>query len=47
MQIQEDLIKFCKFLQDNEAKKNRAELRLQQESKAREAKEKEIGELKT
>lgn len=31
MEIQESLIKFCKFLQDNEAKKKRAEGRLDEE----------------
>lgn len=45
MQIQEDLIKFCSFLQDNEAKKKRAETRLTEERKMKELKEKEILEL--
>ena len=45
MQIQEDLIKFCNFLQDNEAKKKRAETRLADERKMKESKEREIQEL--
>ena len=44
--IQEDLIKFCKFLQENEGKKNRADKRLQEEERARIQKEIEISELK-
>ncbi|EGR32008.1 hypothetical protein IMG5_098340 [Ichthyophthirius multifiliis] len=45
LNIQAELINFCKFLQDNEAKKNRAEKRLQDELKQKEQKEKEIKEL--
>ena len=31
MQLQEELINFCKYLQDNEAKKKRAENRMREE----------------
>jgi chromosome segregation ATPase len=40
--IQQELIMFCKFLQDNENKRLRAERRLMDETKARQAKENEI-----
>ena len=45
MQIQAELINFCKFLQENEAKKVRAEKRLLEETKQKEIKEKEIKDL--
>ncbi|CAK68257.1 unnamed protein product (macronuclear) [Paramecium tetraurelia] len=45
MEIQESLIKFCKFLQDNEAKKKRAEGRLEEERRQKIQKEKEIQDL--
>ena len=45
MNIQEELIKFCKFLQDNDAKKVRADKRYEEEKKAREQKEKDILDL--
>ena len=38
--IQQELIMFCKFLQDNENKRQRADRRLADEQKAREAKTK-------
>ena len=40
--MQEELITYCKFLQDNEAKKKRAEGRFLDEEKGRISKEKEI-----
>jgi hypothetical protein len=43
--IQEELIRFCKFLQDNDAKKIRADKRYDEEKKAREQKEKDIVDL--
>ncbi|KAL4462136.1 hypothetical protein ABPG72_010452 [Tetrahymena utriculariae] len=43
--IQAQLINYCKFLQDNEAKKNRAEKRLQEETKQRDQKDKDIKEV--
>jgi len=43
--IQEELIKYCKFLQENDAKKARAEKRYQEEKEAREKKQSEIGAL--
>lgn len=43
--IQEELIKYCKFLQENDAKKARAEKRYQEEKDARQKKEQEIGSL--
>ena len=43
--IQADLIHFCSFLQENEAKKIRAEKRLVDERNARKAKEEEIETL--
>jgi chromosome segregation ATPase len=42
LQIQEDLITYCKFLQDNEAKKARAEKRYHEEHEARIKKEQDI-----
>ena len=45
MAIQEDLIKFCKFLQENEGKKIRAEKRLDGEKTALKKKKSEIKEL--
>jgi DNA repair exonuclease SbcCD ATPase subunit len=45
LQIQEDLIKFCRYLQENDSKKIRAEKRFADEQKARVAKEQEIKEL--
>lgn len=44
--IQEQLIRFCKFLQENEAKKNRADRRAQEEERLRDQKQKEIDALK-
>ncbi|CAD8125800.1 unnamed protein product [Paramecium sonneborni] len=44
-QIQEELIKFCNFLQENEAKKKRALVRFQEEKSYKEQKEKEIQDL--
>jgi hypothetical protein len=40
------LIKFNKFLQENESKRNRAEKRAQEEKKQGDVKEKEITHLK-
>jgi len=47
LELQESLIKFNKFLQENESKRNRAEKRAQEEAKQRRAKEAEIAKLKT
>lgn len=46
MAIQEQLIRFCKFLQENEAKKNRADRRAQEEERLRDQKQKEIDALR-
>lgn len=46
MELQESLIKFNKFLQENESKRNRALKRSTEEKKQRELKEKEIEKLK-
>lgn len=46
MAIQEQLIRFCRFLQENEAKKNRADRRAQEEERQRDQKQKEIDNLK-
>jgi len=43
--IQEELIKYCKFLQENDAKKARAEKRYQEEKEARLKKQQEIASL--
>ncbi len=40
------MIRFCKFLQENEAKKNRADRRAQDEERIRDQKQKEIDSLK-
>lgn len=45
LQIQEDLIKFCRYLQENESKKTRAEKRFVDEQKTRLTKEQEIRDL--
>jgi hypothetical protein len=42
LELQESLIKFNKFLQENESKRNRALKRAAEEKKQRESKEKEI-----
>ncbi|KAJ1396274.1 hypothetical protein B484DRAFT_458923 [Ochromonadaceae sp. CCMP2298] len=47
LELQESLIKFNKFLQENESKRNRALKRSAEEKKQRELKEKEIEKLKT
>lgn len=47
MELQESLIKFNKFLQENESKRNRALKRAAEERKQREAKEQEIKQLET
>lgn len=46
LELQESLIKFNKFLQENESKRNRALKRAAEEKKQREMKEKEIEKLK-
>jgi len=46
LELQESLIKFNKFLQENESKRNRAIKRGAEEKKQREIKEKEIEQLK-
>lgn len=46
LELQESLIKFNKFLQENESKRNRALKRSAEEKKQREMKEKEIEKLK-
>lgn len=46
LELQESLIKFNKFLQENESKRNRALKRSAEEKKQRELKEKEIEKLK-
>jgi hypothetical protein len=46
LELQESLIKFNKFLQENESKRNRAMKRTAEEKKQRELKEKEIEKLK-
>jgi len=46
LELQESLIKFNKFLQENESKRNRAIKRGAEEKKQREVKEKEIEQLK-
>jgi len=46
LELQESLIKFNKFLQENESKRNRAVKRAADEKKQREQKEKEIKRLK-
>lgn len=46
LELQESLIKFNKFLQENESKRNRAMKRIAEEKKQREIKEKEIELLK-
>ena len=46
LELQESLIKFNKFLQENESKRNRAMKRSAEERKQRELKEKEIERLK-
>lgn len=46
LKLQESLIKFNKFLQENESKRTRADKRCADESRQREAKEKEIVKLK-
>lgn len=45
LELQESLIKFNKFLQENESKRNRALKRASEEKKQRELKEKEIDKL--
>ena len=45
LELQESLIKFNKFLQENEAKRNRAVKRFNEEKKIRESKETEIKTL--
>ena len=45
LELQESLIKFNKFLQENESKRNRAIKRASDERKQREQKEAEIGRL--
>ncbi|KAM3145342.1 hypothetical protein pb186bvf_002670 [Paramecium bursaria] len=45
MQLQEELINFCKYLQDNEAKKKRAENRMREEQKIRIQKEQDQKDL--
>ena len=45
MTLQENLIRFNKFLQENEAKRTRAEKRAADEVRARKGKQKEIEEL--
>merc|ERR1719224_220085 len=47
LELQESLIKFNKFLQENESKRNRAIKRASDERKQREQKEAEIGRLHT
>lgn len=47
LELQESLIKFNKFLQENESKRNRAIKRANDEKKQREAKEQEILRLKS
>jgi len=47
LELQESLIKFNKFLQENESKRNRAVKRAADEKKLREVKEVEIAKLKT
>ena len=47
LELQESLIKFNKFLQENESKRNRAIKRAADERKQREAKEGEIVKLKS
>lgn len=46
LQLQESLIRFSKFLQENDAKKARAEKKATEEIKAQNVKEKEIRSLK-
>ena len=46
LELQESLIKFNKFLQENESKRTRAEKRASEEAKQREAKEKDIKRLR-
>eukprot|EP00941_MAST-03F_sp_MAST-3F-sp1_P003071 g3071.t1 len=46
LELQESLIKFNKFLQENEAKRNRADKRYEEEKKHRMQKEEEIDKLK-
>ncbi|CAM9964730.1 unnamed protein product, partial [Choristocarpus tenellus] len=46
LELQESLIKFNKFLQENESKRNRAVKRAGEERKQREQKEQEIQKLK-
>ena len=46
LELQESLIKFNKFLQENESKRNRADKRAQEESRVRRQKEEEIIKLK-
>jgi len=46
LELQESLIKFNKFLQENESKRNRAEKRAQEEAKQRKNKEHEIARLR-
>ena len=45
LELQESLIKFNKFLQENESKRNRADKRTQEETKHRRTKENEIKQL--
>eukprot|EP01039_Chlorochromonas_danica_P011313 gene11312-12623_t len=47
LELQESLIKFNKFLQENESKRNRALKRASEEKKQRELKEKEIEKLES
>lgn len=47
LELQESLIKFNKFLQENESKRNRADKRAQEEAKQRKFKEGEIGKLES
>lgn len=46
LELQESLIKFNKFLQENESKRNRAEKRAMEETKQRKLKEQEIARLR-
>eukprot|EP00002_Diphylleia_rotans_P028961 TRINITY_DN585_c0_g2_i11.p1 TRINITY_DN585_c0_g2~~TRINITY_DN585_c0_g2_i11.p1 ORF type:complete len:138 (-),score=39.00 TRINITY_DN585_c0_g2_i11:402-815(-) len=46
MELQESLVKFNKFLQENDSKRSRAEKKAAQEIRLREAKEKEIEQLR-
>eukprot|EP01029_Cantina_marsupialis_P010509 TRINITY_DN2396_c0_g1_i2.p1 TRINITY_DN2396_c0_g1~~TRINITY_DN2396_c0_g1_i2.p1 ORF type:complete len:235 (-),score=61.15 TRINITY_DN2396_c0_g1_i2:462-1166(-) len=46
LELQESLIRFNKFLQENESKRNRAEKRAQEEARLRKHKESEIEKLK-